>query len=251
MKDKRFKRIISEILKGEVYKKIDRNDILKEAKEFIKKEDYNIFLAFSGKNAKILDEKVFEKFVFWKLDIKSWKDFEKEVKSKKESIEVYNNSKRKSIHTDENTIVFRKRNKRAEIFYKEFPKNIKRVVAVENYEAFLRIDFSLFEEENFILLNGFANSLTKEFLKDKEVLFFVDFDFFGIEIFNSIQCKSKDLFLPINLEELLIKYGNRELYKRQLFKKSNLNLENKNAKYLYELINKYSSCLEQEILNVD
>jgi len=251
LQDKRFKRIVNEILKGEVYKKIDRDEILKEAKEFIKKEDYNIFLAFSGKNVKILDKKVFEKFVFWKLNIKSWEDFEKEVKSKKESIEVYNNSKRKNIHTDENTIIFRKKNKRAEIFYKEFPQNIKRVVAVENYESFLKVDFSLFEEENFLLLDGFANSLTQEFLKDKEVLFFVDFDFFGIEIFNNIKCKSKELFLPENLESLLIKYGNRDLYKNQLFKRENLNLENKNAKHLYNLINQHSKCLEQEILNVD
>lgn len=251
MRDNRFKRIIREIKNGEVKIKKDRDDIFDLAKKFIQKEDLDLFLIFDGKYPKILDENSFEKFVLDFLDIKSLEYFDNEVLSKKESVNIYKNSKRKNIHTDENCIVIRKRGKRAKIYYKEFPKTDKKIVAIENYETFLNLDFSLFKENYFVLLNGYPNKMVKEFLKNKKVTFFVDFDLFGIDIFNSIECKKKKFFLPKNIEKLLKKFGSVELYKKQNFKKNNLKFENKKVKYLFELINKYSKCLEQEILNVN
>jgi hypothetical protein len=253
MKDKRFKRIIREILKGEVNLKNDRDDILKLAKEFAKKEDVDEFLRFIKKEPKILNKENFDEFVFDFLDIKNWEDFEKEVKSKKEAILLHHSSKRKTIHTDNNTIVFREKGKRAEIYYKEFPKidRNERIVAVENYESFLNVDFNLFSENYFILLDGFPSKMVQEFLKDKDVLFFVDFDFYGIGIFETVECKNKELFLPKNLEELIKTKGNSKLYKKQCFKKAYINNNDENVNYLLNLIDKYSKCLEQEIFNAD
>jgi hypothetical protein len=252
LRDERFERIINEILVGVVKNKKDRIDILQLSQEFKKREDIDEFLVFKDKRAKILNKKFFDEFVFDFLNINSWDDFEKKIKSKKESIQIYNNSKRKNIHTDRKTIVFRKRGKRAEIYYKEFPKiNNDKIVAVENYESFLSIDFSLFNRDYFVLLDGFPSKIVQKFLKDKDVLFFVDFDFYGIEIFNSTECKEKAFFWPENLEELIKNKGSRELYKKQRFKKEHIKSIDKNVNYLLNLIDKYSKCLEQEILDVD
>jgi hypothetical protein len=252
LRDERFKRIVNEILTEVVKSKNDRKDILKLVKEFREKEDIDEFLGFIGSEVKIFNKKFFDEFVFDFLDIKSWNDFEKEAKSKKESIEIHNNSKRKNIHSDESSIIFRKKGKRAEIYYKEFPEiDDDKIVAVENYESFLSLDFSLFDRNYFVLLGGFASKMIQKFLKDKDVLFFVDFDFYGIEIFNKTKCRKKELFLPENLEELIKNYGSSELYKKQRFKKEYIKNDNKNTNYLCKLINKYSKCLEQEVLNVD
>jgi hypothetical protein len=254
LRDERFERIINEILNGKVKYKKDRRDILELAKKFRQKEDIDEFLGFVENEAKILNKKFFDEFVFDFLDINGWSDFGKKAKTKKESIEIHNNSKRKNIHTDENTIIFRRKEKRSEIYYKEFPKiDNDKIVAVENYESFLSIDFSLFNRNYLVLLDGFPSKMVQEFLKDKDVLFFVDFDFYGIEIFNKVECKEKAFFLPKNIEELIKNKGSRKLYKNQLFKKEKIknNNNNKNINYLLSLIDKYSKCLEQEILNVD
>ena len=245
MKKDRFLRIVKEIRNGKVEKKRDRDDFFKLVNEYILNEDKERFLFFNKKNVKYLNEKLFDEFVLYYLD-----NLTKKASSKKEAIEQNQNSKKGSLHTDENIIIYRKKHKRTEIFFKEFPKIEKKVVVVENFESFLSLDFDLFEQEDFIYLGGFGKNIVREFLKDKDVLFFVDFDFFGIEIYNSIKCKNKEFFIPKNLETILKEKGSTELYQKQCYKKENLKLDN-NTKKVFELINKYSKCLEQEIFDVD
>jgi hypothetical protein len=122
-------------------------------------------------------------------------------------------------------------------------------VVVENFESFLKVDFSLFDEDWFLYLGGESNKRVREFLKDKDVLAFVDFDFFGISIFENLRCKTKKLFLPPNLEELIVKYGSVDLYEEQRFKASKLKLDTFESEKLFDLIMKHSKCLEQEILD--
>ena len=244
MQKNRFLRIVNDIKNGFVENQKDKRDFLKIVNEYILKEDKERFLFFNGKSVKY-NEKLFDEFVKFYLD-----DIIKKVSSKKEAIKENKNSKKGSLHTTQNTIIYRKRNKRAEIYFNEIPKTKNKIVAVENFESFLKLDFDLFDEEDFIYIGGFSNKSVREFLKDKDVLFFVDFDFFGIEIYNSFDTNNKEIFIPKNLEKLLKNYGSSELYKKQVFKKENLKVDN-NTKKLYELINKYSKCLEQEILDVD
>jgi len=241
----RFLRIVQEIQSGVVEKKKDRDDFVKLVNEYIENEDVEYFFGFRNKEIGYINNKLFNEFVEYYLG-----GFTKRADSKKEAIEKNKNSKKGSLHTTKNLIIHRKKYQKPMLYYKEFPKTSKNIVVVENFESFLKINFDLFDEEDFIYLGGFSNSFVREFLRDKEVLFFVDFDFFGIEIYNSIDCKSKKFFVPDNLEKLLKEKGSVELYKKQLFKRDTLKLDD-NTKGVSKLINKYSKCLEQEVLDVD
>jgi hypothetical protein len=245
LRRERFYRIIGEIKKGEVKNKKDKKDILELVREFSNKESENrYFLVFEANKPKVMDEVVFEKFVRYYLGC-NFEEFQ-EAKSKKELIEIFKDSKSKNIHTSDITIVHRKRDKLPQIFYDEFePKINGRVVVVENYESFLRIDFDLFDEEDFIYLGGFSNKKTTEFLRDKDILFFGDFDFYGMMIFDTLVAKSKEFFIPNNLEYLFKNYANKELYLKQKFIEDRV----KRIDFVYELIKRYFGVVEQEILN--
>ena len=122
-----------------------------------------------------------------------------------------------------------------------------KIVVVENYETFLRIDFDMFSEKDFIYLGGYSNKKVSEFLENKEVLFFGDFDFAGIMIFNSLKCKNKKFFIPDNLEEKF-NIASQMLYQKQRKLAENLELD-KNTEIVYNLCMKYAKCLEQEVYN--
>jgi 5S rRNA maturation endonuclease (ribonuclease M5) len=122
-----------------------------------------------------------------------------------------------------------------------------KIVVVENYETFLRIDFDMFSEKDFIYLGGYSNKKVSEFLENKEVLFFGDFDFAGIMIFNSLKCKNKEFFIPDNLEEKF-NIASQMLYQKQRKLAENLELD-KNTEIVYNLCMKYAKCLEQEVYN--
>jgi len=241
----RFIKIVNEIKTGIVENSKDRKDFLNIVKEYILNEDKEYFLFFDKKEVTYLNEKIFNEFVEWYLN-----NIIEKVSSKKEAIKKNRNSKKGSLHTTENLLIYRNKNERPVIYFNEYPTIKDKIVIVENFESFLKIDFSLFEEEDFIYLGGYGNTFVRNFLKDKEVLFFVDFDFFGIEIFNSISCKNKKFFIPNDLEDKIKSFGSNELYKKQLFKKDKLKID-VNTKKVYDLINRYSKCLEQEIFNVD
>ena len=245
MTKNRFYRIIKEVKNGIVESAKDRRDLVKLIDEFSKKEDvFRYFVRFRGKEVIINDEKIFERFIEENLGCK----FEKfgEVDSKKELSEIYKDTKAKNLHTSNITIIHRKRYALPQIFYDDYKPQISgRVVVVENYESFLRLNFNLFKEEDFIYLGGFSNKKTAEFLRDKDILFFGDFDFFGMMIFDSIKCKSKEFFIPENLEELFIKYPNQKLYLKQRFIEERV----KKVDVVYELIKKHSAVVEQEVLN--
>ncbi|MEO1928081.1 MAG: Wadjet anti-phage system protein JetD domain-containing protein [Nautiliaceae bacterium] len=245
MRKDRFYRIIKEIKSGSVKNAKDRKEVLKKAYEFADREDLlRYFLKFEGKEAVIQNEEIFERFIEENLGC----GFEKygEYESKKDLALIYKNTKAKNLHTSDITIIHRKRNALPQIFYDGFEPEIDgRIVVVENYESFLRIDFELFEEVDFIYLGGYSNKKTAEFLKDKDILFFGDFDFFGMMIFDVLECKSKEFFIPDNLEEFFKKYPNQKLYLEQRY------IENKVKKVdkVYKLIKKYAAVVEQEVLN--
>ena len=245
MTKNRFLRIVQEIQNGVVEKKKDRDDFIRLVSEYRENEDEEYFFGFRNKEVGYINNKLFDEFVKYYLG-----GFTKRADSKKEAIEKNKNSKKGSLHTTKNLIIHRKKYQKPALYYKEFPETFHNIVAVENFESFLKVDFDLFDEEDFVYLGGFSNNLIREFLKERNVLFFVDFDFFGIEIYNSIECKSKKFFVPDNLEELLKEKGSVELYKKQLFKRDTLKVDD-NTKEIFELINKYSKCLEQEVLDVD
>ncbi len=128
--------------------------------------------------------------------------------------------------------------------------NITDFVAIENGETFLNIDkyTNYFKAEYFVYLSGYANTLTREFLKSKRVDFFVDYDIEGMNIYESFECESKSLYIPDDIEKYFEgdKYHNTSLYKKQRdrFKKS----YSKEANIIVDLIQKYNTVVEQEII---
>jgi hypothetical protein len=97
-------------------------------------------------------------------------------------------------------------------------------------------------------LAGYANTLTREFLKAKEVNFFLDFDIEGMNIYESFECKSKNFHMPKDIERFFLdkRFHNVVLYKKQRAK-----LKNEYSKELLtlkELIAKHNTVVEQEIV---
>lgn len=82
-------------------------------------------------------------------------------------------------------------------------------------------------------------------------LHFGDLDFAGLNIYFNEYEKylgaKASLFVPRNIEELLDKYGNRDLYNKQLHLASRL-LEKAGVQELLRLFHRYKKVLEQEVL---
>ena len=81
---------------------------------------------------------------------------------------------------------------------------------------------------------------------DKNVEFFVDYDIVSMNFYDQIIVKSKRLYVPNDLEELFVKYGNQPLYQKQRkLLKSDYSDE---AMQIISLIKRYKKVLEQEIV---
>ena len=107
---------------------------------------------------------------------------------------------------------------------------------------------SKFGFEQFIYLSGYPNSLTKSFLLDKNVVFFLDYDIEAIRIYDSIKCKSKEFFKFPDIEKY---FENETILNKKLYLKQRNYLQEKHfeLQWLIDLIKKYSGVLEQEIFN--
>ncbi len=87
---------------------------------------------------------------------------------------------------------------------------------------------------------------------DNNYLHFGDFDFAGLNIYwNEYKKHLRErasFFLPGNIEELLLKNGNRDNYNNQILQIDTKSIDEKNVLILIELIEKYKKGLEQEVL---
>lgn len=206
----------------------------------------------------ITDEKSFFEFLSESnnLNINSFEDIEfllDETTTRKESIEKYGDSKEYYTKVFERVVMFQ-RGEEVPGVYKDIDKlpfiRKKPILAVENGETFLNIYkiMSQYGFEQFVYLSGFPNSLTKEFLKDKDVVFFLDYDIEAIRIYDSIKCKSKKFFKHPDLEDCFENetYCNEALYKKQ---RVHLPKHHDELQWLIDLIEKYSAVVEQEIFN--
>jgi len=98
----------------------------------------------------------------------------------------------------------------------------------------------------FIYLGGMSNSATRDFLKDKDVTFFLDYDIEAIRIYDSFKCQQKKFFRHPKLEEYFssTKFNNEPLYRKQL---SSLPKSHDELQWLIDLIKKHSAVVEQEV----
>ncbi len=210
-----------------------------------------------GEQVIIKDEGLF--FVFLSqtqnINCSSFSDLHKLLNpsSRAENIESSGNSKNSYIAVFDSVVLFKKRGEFTQLYQKsdlEYLESVDNILAIENGETFLNIERYLehFDEEYFVYISGYSNSLTREFLSSKNVTFFVDYDIEGMNIYESFSCKSKHLHIAKNLESYFLnkKYHNVALYEKQ---RKNLKKEySKELEPVIGLIKKYSTVVEQEII---
>lgn len=200
----------------------------------------------------------------------------KEVISRAEAIEISSNSKLKSIRTfkgflvnsyetveaalnNERIIIDPKEGTFTFIYdYENFIPSVDiTIVGIENPENFRHIQKQqkLFENIRPLFVSRYPQN--KDLIRwlntiPNHYLHFGDFDFAGINIYwNEYKRhlhERASFFLPENIEELLVKNGNRELYNNQILQINTKAIDEKNVLDLIELIEKYKKGLEQEVL---
>ena len=169
--------------------------------------------------------------------------------TRQENIENTGDSKSRYIKVFDKAVIYQNGNTHPQIYSDptEITLNDSTVVAVENGETFLRIypSISDYGFDQFVYLGGMSNSATREFLKDKDVTFFLDYDIEAIRIYDSFECKKKSFFKHPEIEKYFsnVNYQNESLYRKQL---SNLPKSHSELQWLIDLINQYSAVIEQE-----
>lgn len=131
------------------------------------------------------------------------------------------------------------------------------IVGVENYQViwFAKNYKQFFEDKNylFVVINSYMLKWIENI--ENEYIHFGDYDLAGINIYlNKViprlkKVKKYSMFIPDNIEKLIFKSKNFELYEKQKRYK-NLNTSDLKIKKLIEIIKKYKRCLEQEGLSL-
>jgi len=237
------------------YSKVEK--LVKDIKKYQKDNDVVFIYAMYRQKVKLLDRELFFEFVSDEIvhssnSIKSFQDIENllNAKTRKENIELSGDSKNSIVKVFDNVVVFQDKNNHP-ILYKNILdiKADSKIVAVENGETFLNIYeiMSNFGYTQFIYLGGFSNTLTRDFLKDKDVLFFLDYDIEAIRIYDSFKCKKKSFFKHPKIESYFDNksFLNVELYKKQREKLPDFHSE---LQWLIKLIKDKSGVIEQEII---
>jgi len=229
----------------------------KLAKQYQKDNDLYFIELKLRQKSKVLD---WEKFFLFLSEmgndgktISSFEDIERllaPTTTRQENIENTGDSKSRYISVFDGVVIFQHANEEPKLY--KNPDEIRvgdtPILAVENGETFLNIyDIaSQFGYNQFIYLGGLSNRATREFLKDKNVTFFLDYDIEAIRIYDSFECGSKSFFKHPDIENYFAnsKCKNEELYRKQL---SALPVKHDELQWLIDLINQYSAVIEQEV----
>jgi len=205
----------------------------------------------------IKNEAEFFRFISQTQDIhvESFADISKvfNATSRAENILYSGDSKTNLVKIFDNVVVVKKRGEVTKLYQASELSELETIesfVAIENGETFLNIErfAENFKEECFVYLAGYANTLTREFLKTKEVNFFLDFDIEGMNIYESFECKRKSFHMPKDIERFFLdkRFHNVALYKKQ---RARLKSEySKELLALKELILQHNTVVEQEIV---
>lgn len=226
----------------------------KEAQIYQAENDVIFLKAKPRTKSEILDKELFFEFVSEHIldyaTVNSFEDIEKIIhaNTRKENIAASGDSKNSIVRIFDNVVVFQKANDNP-VLYKD-SADIKiegKILAVENGEPFLNIHplMSNFGFDQYIYLGGFSNTATRDFLQDKDVVFFLDYDIEAIRIYDSFECKNKSFFMHPDIESYFINHSNQKLYLKQ---RANLPEKHPELQWLIELINHHTTVVEQEII---
>lgn len=228
-----------------------------QAKQYQSENNLYFINIKHGKRSQVLDWDRF--FIFLSevgnsgKTISSFEELEQllsPTQSRKENIENTGDSKSRYISVFDRVVLFQHGNEEPKLYKNSQDIVLKDtpILAVENGETFLNIyDIAAeFEYDQYIYLGGMSNSATRAFLKEKNVIFFLDYDIEAIRIYDSFKCESKSFFRYPELENYFAntKYQNKALYRKQL---AALPSAHDELQWLIDLIKKYSAVIEQEV----
>lgn len=196
------------------------------AREYQQEMGELFLLGRRGERVKLVDEGAFFRFLSETLQmpLESFETIEKalQAESRAENIAVTGNSKNTAVAPFAKTLLLRIKGE-LPILYREQElekvADLTRIVAVENAESFLAFEVldRTFDTQAFLYLGGQPNALTREFLINREVIFFIDWDIVSLNFFEDIQCRTKALFVPQNFDTVLEHYGNKALFLKQRY----------------------------------
>jgi hypothetical protein len=208
-----------------------------------------------GSRAEILDyEKFFEFMTTEALDghiVESFEDIEKvlNARTRQENIEATGDSKSSYIRVFDQVVVYQFNSDRPMLYTNPIDIDVYgKILAVENGETFLNI-YKLGQKygfKHFVYLGGFSNSVTREFLRDKDVVFYLDYDIEAIRIYDSFECRSKSFYRHPLVEEY---FGDKKKRNKHLYLKQRRALPecHSELQWLIDLIKEYSAVVEQEV----
>lgn len=227
------------------------------AKAYEKEHDKIFTHIRFGQKSNILDWEEFFNFLSEKgnngKSISSFHDIEcllAPTKTRQENIENTGDSKSRYIKVFDKVVIYQNGNTHPQIYNDptDITLNSSTILAVENGETFLRIYLSMSDYgfDQFVYLGGMSNNATREFLRDKDVTFFLDYDIEAIRIYDSFECGVKSFFKHPDIEKYFSnsRYRNEALYRKQL---SSLPKFHTELQWLIDLIKEYSTVVEQEV----
>jgi hypothetical protein len=233
-------------------------DLYALASEYQNENEVFFIQAKRREKANITNKDLFFRFLADSqgVEVSCFEDLHKilNAKTRSENIMHSGDSKSNSIKVFDKTLVVKKKGSLAKIYQQKDVKlldDIDGFLAIENAETFLNIDkmYDKFEEDYFIYLSGFANTLTREFIESKSVRFFVDYDIVSMNMYDSIKSKNKKLYVVEDIQSYFNnkKYININLYKKQI--KELKSSYSKEASQIIQLIKQHNAVVEQEIIH--
>ncbi len=224
------------------------------AREYQAETGELFLLGRRGERVQLLNEEAFLRFLSEtvQMPLESFEAIERALgaQNRAENIAATGDSKSSTVAPFARTLLLRRVGELPALYREPDLKrlaDIRRVVAVENAESFL--DFETldrhFQPQTFVYLGGQPNAVTREFLSNREVLFFIDWDIVSLNFYDNFGCEAKSLFIPENFDKLLERYGNGPLFLKQRYAlRESYSPE---AAPIIEKLKKRAKVLEQEI----
>ena len=191
--------------------------------------------------------------------IQQYHDNSKEITSKSMSGLYVSSLEKLDIKLDNNTISILPNDGLGYFFFHtqkvEISKDIL-IVGVENYQVvwFAKRYAKFFDKPNilFVVITPYMLEWISNL--ENEYIHFGDYDLAGVNIYLNkvlprLSSKKYSMFIPNNIEQLIEKHGNSELYKKQK-QYNNLNCDDVKVNNLVDIIRKFKKGIEQEGLSL-
>ena len=228
--------------------------LMAKAREYQSETGDLFLLGRRGERVRLLDEAAFFRFLSEtvRMPLESFEAIERalQAQTRAENVAATGDSKSSAVAPFAKTLLLRRRGELPTLYRERDLQrltDIRRVVGVENAESFLNFETldRHFDTQAFVYLGGQPNTLIREFLLSREVLFFIDWDIVSLNFYDDFLCQSKTLFVPENFDTLLQRYGNETLFLKQRYAlRENYSLE---TAPIIEKLKDRAKVLEQEI----